>query len=97
MRTMADLFESLVNPVGVGLLLSALYALRFRAWRRPILIVAYFAFFTSLEWVAARYFLPPDAFSNAIGWLCLALSVPVVIAGVFVWRQERRHGEGERA
>lgn len=87
--------ESLVNPVGVGLLLSALYMLRFRAWRRPVLVVAYFAFFTSLEWVAAHYFLPPGALPNAIGWLCLALTVPVLIATAIVWRQEQLHREGE--
>ncbi|MBK7952044.1 MAG: hypothetical protein IPK00_25670 [Deltaproteobacteria bacterium] len=86
--------ESLVNPVGVGLLLSALYMLRYRAWRRPILVVAYFAFFTSLEWVAAHYFLPPDALPSVIGWLCLGLTVPVLVATWLVWRQEQRHGEG---
>lgn len=86
--------ESFVNPVGVGLLLSALYMLRYRAWRRPILVVAYFAFFTSLEWVAAHYFLPPDALPSVIGWLCLGLTVPVLVATWLVWRQERRHGEG---
>lgn len=86
--------ESLVNPVGVGLLLASLYMLRFRAWRRPILVAAYFAFFTSVEWVAARYFLPPDALPSAIGWLCLALAIPVLVATYVVWRQERRHGEG---
>ncbi|MBK7952014.1 MAG: hypothetical protein IPK00_25500 [Deltaproteobacteria bacterium] len=47
---------SFVNPVGVGLLLASLYMLRFRAWRRPILVVVYFAFFTTLEWIAAHYF-----------------------------------------
>ena len=86
--------EALVNPVGVGLLLAALYMLRYRAWRRPILVVAYFAFFTSIEWVAARYFLPPDALPSTIGWLCLALTVPVLAATFLVWRQEQRHGEG---
>ena len=86
--------ESLINPIGVGLLLSALYMLRFRAWRRPVMVVANFAFFTSLEWIAAHYFLPPDALPSAIGWLCLALTVPVVVATILVRRQERLHGEG---
>lgn len=89
--------ESLVNPLGVGLLLASLYMLRFRAWRRPILVVAYFAFFTSLEWVAARYFLPPDALPSAIGWLCLALTVPVLVATFLVRRQELLHGDAGAA
>lgn len=80
--------ESLVNPVGVGGLLAALYMLRFRAWERPLRVVAYFAFFTTLEWLAAHYFLPPDALPSAIGWLCFALMVPVLIATWLVRRQE---------
>jgi len=87
--------ESIINPLGVALLLASLYMLRFRAWRRPILVVAYFSFFASLEWIAARYFLPPDALPAAIGYLCLALTVPVLAATFLVWRQEQRQGEGD--
>ncbi len=87
--------DGLVNPVGFGLLLTSLYVLRFRAWRRPVLVVAYFAFFTSLEWVAARYFMPPGAMPNAIGYLCFALTFPVLIATAIVWRQEQRAREGD--
>lgn len=84
--------ESFLNPIGVGVLLSALYMLRYRAWRRPVMVVAYCAFFTSLEWVAARFFLPPGALPPVIGWLCLALTIPVLVATWVVWRNERRHG-----
>ena len=45
--------DALINSVGVGLLLSSLYGLRFRAWRRPFMVVTYFVFFTILEWIAA--------------------------------------------
>jgi len=87
--------DALVNAIGFGLLLTSLYVLRFRAWRRPILVVAYFAFFTTLEWLAARHFLPPDALPGAIGWLCLGLTLPVLVAAGFVWRAERRNREGD--
>lgn len=87
--------EGLVNPLGVGLLLAALYMLRFRAWRRPSLVVAYFAFFTTLEWVAARYFLPPGALPNAIGWVCLGLTVPVLVATYLLRRHEQARDEGD--
>lgn len=87
--------ESLVNPLGVGLLLAALYMLRFRAWRRPALVVAYFAFFTTLEWVAARYFLPPGALPETIGWVCLGLTVPVLVATWLVRRHEHNQHEGD--
>lgn len=86
---------SLVNPVGVGLLLASLYMLRFRAWRRPILVVVYFAFFTTLEWIAAHHFLPPGALPNVIGWLCLGLTIPVLAATWLVWRHERSQNEGD--
>jgi hypothetical protein len=87
--------DALVNPIGFGLLLTSLYMLRFRAWRRPVLVVAYFAFFTSLEWVATRYFMPPGALPNAVGILCLFLTVPVLVATAIVWRQEQRAHEGD--
>lgn len=87
--------SSLVNPVGIGALLAALYMLRFRAWRAPLRVAAYFAFFATLEWLAARHFLPPDALPDAIGWLCLALTVPVLIATAFVRRHERRMHESD--
>jgi hypothetical protein len=31
---------------------------------------------------------------SVIGWSCLALAVPVVVAAVLMWRQEQLHGEG---
>ncbi len=86
---------SIVNPLGFGLLLTALYMLRFRGWRRPRFLLAYFAFFTGLEWLAIHYFLPPDALPAAIGYLCLFLTLPVLVATAFVWRQEQIQREGE--
>lgn len=85
----------LVNPVGVGLLLASLYMLRFRAWRRPILVVVYFAFFATLEWIAARHFLPPSALPDVVGWLCLGLTVPVLVATWLVRRHELSQNEGD--
>lgn len=87
--------DSILNPLGVGLLLSSLYTLRFRAWRRPVLVVVYFAFFTSLEWTAARYFMPPGALPNEVGYVCLGLTIPVLVATALVWRHEQRQHEGD--
>lgn len=85
----------LLNPFGVGLLLASLYMLRFRAWRRPLVVVTYFAFFTTLEWIAAHYFLPPGALPNTIGQVCLGLTVPVLVATWLVRRHERSQLEGD--
>ena len=88
--------ESVLNPLAFAILLTALYVLRFRGWRRPLAVAGYFVFFAALEVGAARL-LPPGAFGSGLGILCLALSVPVLVAAYLVWRQERRHGETEEA
>ena len=85
--------ESLLNGLSFALLLTSLYVLRFRGWRRPRLVVVYFLFFLALEIGASRYLLPLGAFGPGLTYLCLGLSLPVLIAAYLVWRHEHRHGE----
>ena len=87
--------ESALNGISFALLLTSLFILRFRGWRRPIAVVVYFAFFVALEIVASHYFMPPGAFGSGLAMVCFGLTVPVLIASVLVWRHERRHGETE--
>lgn len=84
--------ESFLNPIAFATLLTALFVLRFRGWNRPLAVVGYFVFFAALE-IGATRLLPPGAFGPALGILCLALTVPVLIAAGLVWRQERRQDE----
>lgn len=84
--------ESLLNPLAFATLLTSLYALRFRGWRRPIAVLGYFAFFAVLE-VVATSMLPPGAFGRGFAVLCLALAVPVLVAAFLVWRHERNQDE----
>lgn len=84
--------ESVLNPIAFATLLTALYVLRFRGWKRPLAVVGYFVFFAALE-IGATRMLPPGAFGSGLGILCLALSVPVLVAAWFVWRLEKRQGE----
>ncbi|MEM9177757.1 MAG: hypothetical protein AAGC67_21310 [Myxococcota bacterium] len=84
--------ESVLNPLAFATLLTALYVLRFRGWKRPLAVVGYFVFFAALE-IGATRMLPPGAFGSGLGILCLALSVPVLVAAWFVWRLEKRQGE----
>ena len=86
--------ESVVNGFSFALLLTALYVLRFRGWRKPRTVVAYLIFFVVLEIFASHYFLPPGAFGSGLAIVCFGLTVPVSIAAFLVWRHERRHGEG---
>ena len=83
---------SILNPIAFATLLTALFVLRFRGWNRPLAVVGYFVFFAALE-IGATRLLPPGAFGPGLGFLCLALAVPVLIAAGFVWRQEKRQDE----
>ena len=87
--------EALLNPIAFAILLTSLYVLRFRGWRTPLVVAVYFIFFAALELVASHYFLPPGAFGVGLGYLCLGLTVPVLIATYLVWRHERSQGEGD--
>lgn len=84
---------SMLNGVSFSILVSSLYILRFRGWKRPIAVIVYFAFFAILEIGASYYFLPPGAFGLGLSFVCLGLSVPVLIAAYLVWRQEKRFDE----
>jgi len=84
--------QSIVNPIAVAALLTSLYVLRFRGWTRPGVVAAYFVFFATLELVATHYFLPPDAFGPGLGYVCLGLTAPVLVAVFLVRRYERREG-----
>jgi len=87
--------QQLFNSIAFAVLLSSLYVLRFRGWRTPLAVAFYFLFFAILEVVASNYFLPPGAFGIGLGYLCLGLTVPVLVAAYLVWRHERSQGEGD--
>lgn len=73
-------------------MLTAVFVLRFRVWERPMQGVAYFVFFAVLDFTAMWLWVPPGAFGPGLGFLCLALTVPAVVAIVLV----RRHEQYER-
>ena len=72
--------------------LTALFALRFRMWRRPKALGAYFALFFGLHWAGERYVLPPEAFGWEVAVVLLAVTALVVGVIVALDRHERRHG-----
>ena len=87
--------ESFLNPIAFATLLTSLFVLRFRGWTKPLAVVLYFTFFATLEVVATHFFLPPGAFGPGLGFVCLGLTVPVLIAANLVRRHEIREGETE--
>ena len=85
--------ESFLNPIGFATLLTALYVLRFRGWHRPVQVALYFVLFAAVELAATHWFLPPGAFGPGLGVLCLALTVPCLVAAFLLRRHEQAHGE----
>ena len=85
--------ESILNGLSFSLLLTSLYILRFRGWKRPVAVAGYFVFFLVLEIVTSHYFMPPGAFGSGLSIVCFGLTVPVLVATYFVWRHEQHHDE----
>ena len=83
-----------INATGFASLLTALFAMRFRFWGSPLILVAYFAVFFGLEIAVSLWVLPPDAFGPEIGILCLCLTV-VVSAAVYGLRRYERGLTGQ--
>ena len=75
------------------MLLTALYVLRFRGWKRPYAVASYFLFFLVIEIAASHYFLPPGAFGSGLSIVCFGLTAPVLVAAFLVWRHEKRNRE----
>ena len=86
----------MLNPIAFAILLTSLYVLRFRGWRRPGMVALYFLFFAGLEIIATRHFLPAGAFGPGLGVVCLGLTVPVLTATFLVWRHEKRHARNDQ-
>ena len=82
----------MLNGFAFALLLTSLFVLRFRGWKRPGLVLAYFVFFAALEMAASRFFLPPDAIGSELAWVCFGLTLPVWLAAGLLWRHEKVQG-----
>lgn len=87
--------ESALNGISFALLLTSLFILRFRGWKRPGAVAVYFLFFMVLEIGASHFFIPPGAFGSGLAIVCFGLTPPVLVAAYLVWRHEIRHGEAE--
>ena len=87
--------HAVLTALSMTTLLTALFALKFRYWRRPKLLTAYAAFFFTAEYLGHEYLVPADAFGSWIIILCFALSVPVLVAIYLLDRHEKKHGRTE--
>ena len=85
--------EQMLTAVATAGLFTAVFALKFRYWKRPYVLMGSFGFFGALEWICHVYLLPPGAFGPWLYMLCFALTVPVVIAIVLLNRHEQSMNE----
>ena len=72
--------KELATAASFALLLTLIFAFRFRQWRRPLVLAGYFVFFATAEFVCVRFFVPRDAFGYEIAIVCLVLTVPFAVA-----------------
>ena len=82
----------MLNGFAFALLLTSLFILRFRGWKRPGMVIAYFVFFAILEMTASHFFLPPDEIGSELAWVCFGLTLPVWVAIYLIRRHERSQG-----
>jgi hypothetical protein len=79
----------MLNGFAFALLLTSLFVLRFRGWKRPLMVVFYFVFFAALEMAVSHFALPPGAMGPEVAWVCIGLTLPVWVAIVLLYRHER--------
>ena len=79
----------LAVALAFALLLTAIFALRFRRWGNPGILTAYFLFFAAVEWIASRLLLPPGAIGIELAFVCSGLALLIMVATYFVRRYER--------
>lgn len=85
----------IINALGLATLLTSGFALRFRYWRNPKVLLAYFAVFLVIEWIAGHYFIPPDALGVEVGLVSFALTAPMVGAILFFDTREQRDADSD--
>ena len=82
-----------INGFGLATLLTALFALRYRYWRSPRILVSYFSFFLILELIVSVKILPPGALGPEVGLVCLGVGAMVIAAIIGLHRYEVEVGE----
>jgi hypothetical protein len=79
---------SILVGISIAALLTSLFAFRFDMGRRPGVLAAYFALFLGIEWVASRFFLPPDALGLDVAAVCFGLAILFAAATDYRQRKE---------
>ncbi len=89
---MATLFISF----SIAAALTAIFNFRFSAWHRPLVLVPYFLFFFTLEWIGEYFFLPPGALGITTGVVCLGITALFLGASYGIYRLELADSQRSR-
>ena len=90
---MRILSEPILTALATTMLLTSIFALKFRYWNRPKLLVAYFILFGIVEFVCHYHFIPRGALGLGLAYLFFFLTIPVVGAIILLSRLEEKAGQ----
>ena len=74
------MLTTLVVAGSIATALTAVFAFRFRAWKAPRRLVAYFSIFFVIELVAERLVLPPGTLGLEVALVFFAITILFVVA-----------------
>jgi hypothetical protein len=81
--------------ISIAAMLTAIFAFRFDAGRRPLALTGYFCLFLAVEWFAGHYFLPAGALGLETATVCAAIAALFGGATYIRDRLENSDGDGE--
>ncbi len=77
------------NAGAIAVLLTALFAFRFRAWNRPVFLTLYFLLFATAEGLLHVWWLPKDGLGPGMGVGAAGLAMVILALGWWMVRAER--------
>jgi hypothetical protein len=81
--------------LAIAAMMTSIFAFRFRFAKRPAVLAGYFALFLGIEWIAGRYFLPPEALGIEVAVVCGAIALLFAGATVLTERLEKSDGRSD--
>ena len=87
--------SAFVVSFSIALALTAFFAFRYRVWKRPGLLAAYFVLFLAAEWAAEEFLLPPDALGLEVAYVCFGMTILFVAAILISSRVAGEPGTGD--
>ena len=71
---------TIVISLSIASALTAIFAFRFRTYKTPRVLAAYFTGFFLLELLAEKLVIPPGLLGLEVAWVCFAIALLFVVA-----------------